>query len=204
MKRLFILIALFVSFTSYSQADLVSQKKIDFGFYWVSNFPQAPYGAGYNIAKTAKKLGFYNNYTFGNSSSGSDVVAHENTGIYQVGSWGNNLTGRTNTFELSNIFCVTAGVTYKYYNGEKIKARLYSGVGLANYSSTKYISVEAEDVTSGYNVLGYYWLDSSVKTRKYNEASFSIGTFLSVKYFLIGLGYETSPSGVQLSIGFNF
>ena len=185
------------------QTNLI-KKKINFGLYWISNFPQAPYGFGYNLARIDKKIGFYNNLTFGGSNSGNSVSTENNSGIYKVGTWGNKLTGKTNNYITNEIICLTIGATYKYLTSDFITANIYCGLGLANYSSSTYISVQAEDVTSGINVNGYYWLDDKDIKTNYNATNFSIGTFLSVKHILIGIGYETSPAGIQLSIGFNF
>jgi hypothetical protein len=191
MKKilLFLLVALSTT-TSFAQT---STKKVNFGLYYVASIPTSPYGFGYSIS--GKKFGFYNNFTFGKPTymGTQHFGVRYNEGIYQIGDiWGNSTTGVTDQYIENTSTTITAGITYKLYetkNGLGIKP--YLGIGISKYTSIENNYIEAEDVSSGMNVLGYYWLYGPCVEYTATKTNISAGVFITKNMFQVGIGYET-------------
>jgi len=169
------------------------------GVYYVGNIKQAPLGIGFTYHRNENDLGFFNNYKYGVSFTGDWIDAYENSGIYTIGSWGNMATGRTTQFITRDIFGIDVGITFKQF-----KFRPFVGGGPVFTTITTEKFIEAEDVSSGYNVLGYYWVDNGVTSRREVEFNLCAGTFYQMGHLLIGGGFDTKPRGVQLLVGIIF
>lgn len=203
-KLLSILFITLFSVTAFSQTT--STKKVNFGLYYVASIPTSPSGFGYSIS--GKKFGVYNNFTFGKPTHmGTEHFGvRYNESIYQIGTlWGNSTTGVTDQYIENTSTTITAGITYKLYETKKgLGIKPYLGIGVTKYTSIENNYIEAEDVSSGMNVLGYYWLYGPSIEYTATKTNISMGVFITKKMVQIGIGYETQPKGLQISLGFNF
>lgn len=169
------------------------------GVYYVGSIKQAPYGLGFTYYKNDNDIGFFNNYKYGFQFTGNYVDAYDNSGVYRIGSWGNQATGRTTQFVTRDVFSVDLGFTFKQF-----KLRPFIGGGLVFYNTTTEKFIEAEDVSSGLNVLGYYWIKGDITQRKETDFNLCFGTFYQTGSLLLGIGYDTNLRGTQLIAGFIF
>lgn len=194
--KTFTVVFMLTSLTAYSQL------KRDFSAYWVGNLPTSPLGLGFNFAKKENKFGVFNYYVSGTGHKGTSVSVEENTGIYQLNTWGNRATGNINISVVLNYFAGSFGPTYKLYQKDEIILRFYGGLIINKTKTDTYKSKQAEDVTSGVNVVGYYWLADSETHTQETKVGVCIGLYASLKFVHLGLGFDSQPNGVNLSIGF--
>ncbi len=206
IKLMMMALMMCFSFNSFSQ-------KI--GFTYVCNPTSTPYGFGIVTLPDANTgpLGVFLNIKFGSSSSGDYRDAYDNSGVYQIGTWGNFKTGRQDSYIESNITAFDFGLRFKQIKNTGLYP--FAGIGISNESVTINNYIEAEDVSSGYNVLGYYWVKGTVTTKKYNQGNICFGTYYIRKSLILGLGYnlpwrtngddsKSIKTGAQLSVGFCF
>lgn len=169
---------------------------------YVGNFPSLPGGCG--LFFHHKKISFLTTMKFGSSEIGTYRSAYDNSGIYQIGTWGNIATGVQDSYTQSSIFRMDFGLGYNVYNKNDFFVKPYVGVGFTNRNSTTERYVQAEDVSSGFNVLGYYWVKNGTSTKTDNTPNFTFGCLMEKKWFSFGMGYDFNPNGVVLMAGFNF
>jgi len=170
---------------------------------YTGNLPSLPAGGGVFIH--AKELSFFTTIKGGTSYSGDgSIVAYDNSGVYQIGTWGNVATGKSAFYTTNNIFRIDFGMGYAVYHKNNFFVRPYIGVGVTKRSSTTDKFLEAEDVSSGYNVLGYYWVNNGSSSTSETKANFTFGVLAEKSHFSFGLGYDFNPKGVVLLAGFNF
>jgi hypothetical protein len=106
--------------------------------------------------------------------------AVNNSGVYQIGAWGNNLTGRKETYynEYDNTN-YNVGVLFSI--SEDNKSKLYIAVGKFSRKKTNIVQYQAEDISSGYNVLGYYWVKGDGSYYKISNATnISVGIMVDI------------------------
>ena len=99
-----------------------------------------------------------------------------NSGIYRIGTWGNNLTGNNKSWEVEGVkhpYNVGALISLKKYFTKPIN--LYVTLGKVNQIKYKEYYLEAEDISSGYNVLGYYTINGGSDYSKNQALNTSIG-----------------------------
>jgi hypothetical protein len=196
MKKIFltIMVLLFI--------NVNGQELMKFSIYYNGNIPTTPYGCGFSVV--GKKTGFFANLSFGDKTQGENYTSESNSGIYQIGSFGNVATGVTQKYINDNYTPVNVGFVFKAYEFKNsVILEPYVGTGLTFKTHTEKTFLQAEDVSTGYNVLGYYWVTGSNKETTSSNLNFCFGTYLKYKYLLIGMGYHFNPNNFQLSIGFN-
>lgn len=169
---------------------------------YVGSFPSLPGGCG--LFFHHNKFSYMTTMKFGSSESGTYRNAYDNSGIYQIGTWGNAATGNSSSYTTSSVFRMDFGLGYMAFNKNNFYVRPYIGFGFTNNSSTTERYVEAEDVSSGFNVLGYYWIKNGSTTKTENTPNFTFGCLMEKKWFSFGVGYDFNPKGVVLIVGINF
>lgn len=85
--QLITLLFITINFWSYTQ---------EMSFYYSGNIPTTPYGCGFSYI--GKKTGMFGNITFGSKSDGTNYTTESNSGIYQIGSFGNVATRATEKY----------------------------------------------------------------------------------------------------------
>jgi hypothetical protein len=142
-------------------------------------YPQVGFMVGRDLQEThiggsfslTKKISLIGSMGLGyvNKSAGNDKKAVNNSGVYQIGTWGNNLTGRKETYYYKHdITNYNVGVLFPISEDNRIKLAVLIG----NFSRTRtnIIQYQAEDINSGYNVLGYYWVKGDGSYYKVSKA----------------------------------
>ena len=196
MKKVIFVLSLLLFF------EINGQETMKFSLYYNGNIPTTPYGCGF--ALVGKKSGFFANLSFGDKSQGENYTAETNSGIYQIGSFGNVATGVTQKYINDNFTPINVGFVFKAYEFKNsVILEPYIGSGLTFKTHTEKTFVQAEDVSTGYNVLGYYWVIGSNKETTSSNLNFCFGTFLKYKYLIVGAGYHFNPNCFQLSLGMN-
>ena len=169
-----------------------------------SEIVSAPMGMG--LLMHGESVGFYLNVKFRNSQSGESIEYHENSGVYQIGSCGNRLTGHTNQYSRSILSTYSFGLVKSILKSDDNTSQLliYSGINLLLIDVDVETYYEAEDVSSVYNVLGYYWLgEQNEFSNTYIRGS--VGLIYEYKRVMLGVGYvgfnHSVPSGVDIMFG---
>ena len=191
--QLITLLFMTINFWSYTQ---------EMSFYYSGNIPLTPYGFGFSYMGIKK--GMFGNITFGSKSNGTNYTTESNSGIYQIGSYGNVATGATEKYDGIDYITFNLGGSFKIFEKNSFKIEPYIGTGFTVKTITNKTFIQAEDVSSGYNVLGYYWVDGSNTGSSSTNINFCFGSYIKYKYILIGLGYHLNPNNFQLSLGINF
>ena len=151
-----------------------------------------------------KNISYLTTIKFKDSEIGTQKKGvYDNSGVYQIGVWGNKPTGQQESYTQSSIFRMDFGIGYKVYNKNNFFVKPYLGVGITKRSSIIERYVQAEDVSSGINVLGYYWVKSDATKTDNVTPNLTFGCLMEIYGFSFGMGYDFNPNGVVLMAGCN-
>jgi len=173
--------------------------------YYNGNFTQSLHGGGFlvHFGKLGK-ISMLMNWKWGYKTSGQYKVAYQNLYTRRIGSFGNKPTGNSDWYTENDINRFDFGLGYLLYKDGDLFIRPYLGFGITSDVKDTETYLEAEDITSGVNAYGRYWVVDSKKTEYNRYIGTTFGFLIEKGYLTMGLGYDVNPSGLSISLGFNF
>lgn len=198
MKSLLLFATFLVVGASLGQEE---DTKMSFGINAIYNVQVPMYGAEFFVSPDSESfVGYY--FSFGNITEGEQLTAFENTGIYEIGQYGNILTGQEKDYTEESFIRHNFSFGYALFKSEKLLIIPTLGIGFTNKRTFSETYLAAEDITSGYNVLGDYWVQQLTPTRK-NELTpnFSLGIKVNYSLLNFGIGYDANPNGLTVLLG---
>ena len=188
-----------LSLTSVGQ----SQSNQKYSILYSGNIPNAPYGMGIVFHKN--DFSIITTMKFGSSEEGTEREAYSNSGIHQIGQWGNTDTGKRSSYTQNNIFRFDVGLGYRVYDKDYWSIKPYTSVGLTNTQVNTQSYIKAEDISTGYDVLGSYYVKNGSSNKSTTTVNFAVGCLIEKQGGIsFGLGYDYNPNGVVVLLGLNF
>ncbi len=156
------------------------------GLSWVMNVPAKEY-AGLSLYRVYPgKIGWFGEVKFGRTLTWRTSDYYENISISEAEGWGDRLLKNDTVYDT-----YSAGITYVVNPG----LFLYSGVGYTD--SRSYRQYHDDLGILGDN--GDYWVDG---TKGGSSTNVLVGAMIRAsERTVFHIGYDTSPSGLNLGIG---
>lgn len=223
-------------------------KKVHVTIAFGSNIPSAPWGC--SIFLHLSKISFYTNFRYGKTAQTGSPETHDdissdvswygsyplydNTGIYQVGTWGNvpvdygngTLKSYTSTTDIATYRKVfDIGVATNIKKSEFYSLKVFAGAGINIESKVSTTNTEIWTlkqnltlVNDTYHVINppsYMYVvgvatsdntttEQSITTKRKNKLNINFGLLYTYKKFSIGIGMDTSPIGADAMLGITF
>lgn len=159
---------------------------------------------GFGVMVHFNKWTILSTTKFNENYSGTFVPAHENKGYYEIGMWGNKATGNKEEYVFTKTVRTDVGLGYTIYHKKDFNVKPYVGVGVTFVKTATDTYLEAEDVTSGVNAYGYYWVNAGTTTKTKASLNSTVGCMIQKNHVVLGVGYDFNPKGVVVMVGLNF
>jgi len=156
---------------------------------------------GLAVSHTGEKIFVLCNWNMGFDDDYPGYEIYSNTGIYEIGEWGNRKIGETMTTSYDRTSLSSAlGVVLFKDKKKTTKISLYAGPGIYSVKTT----IEKwAIVTDDLGVLEDYVIRMSQQERKSNPMIFTSGVFLNYKNLGVGAGFNTPPMNSGAPIRWN-
>jgi len=190
-------------------ANVFGQEKGQTSFCYNPNIPKMPLGL--NVFYQPKSnFTIFADYKYYKKSNGTERPdAEPGVGIYSPGEWGNSGNANEDDYSYYSSYSYTmrtswhVGIGWKIFHRNQLSVTPYLGVGTYTYEDFKEYYTTINDVTSGWNVIGYQEISILDHYDLEYFRSYTLGALVRWKALAVGIGYDTAPKGVSLSIGFN-
>lgn len=206
----------------------VKNAEIHSSFLWNSSLPSAPLGG--IIFIHTPKLSFFvdikSNWEFSNEPELIDNWSNEKTILEEEGyswetswgaytKWNKETTESSGSIEHRKIFDIGIGKSLISNNegtDKYINLRAYIGCGISRTKSERYKMIREysseytnyvyhSDTYSDVNIYDRY---EPLKTEYTNKLNITGGLLFDVSMISMGIGFDTTPGGINLMLGFNF
>jgi hypothetical protein len=156
---------------------------------------------GLSISHTGEnKLFLMYSWNNGSYYQSPGYESHSNTGIYQIGTWGNRKIGEIQTIDY-NRNVQTFSVGYVVFKNDKTKVSLYGGPGIYSVKTT---TTTWHLVTDDLGVLDNYVVRKWQTETRDNPLILTTGVFINHGMFSFGLGVNTPPKNSGAPFRTNF
>lgn len=184
----------------YKPYDYFAQ--VAFSMFYAGSIPNQTFGLGMAMRFTrVTLLGMWGagEYSIGKAPG----PVYSNTGIYQIGQFGNVATGEIINYETREANTINIGFGYMVYRKNRFGISPFIGIGRTNVKSMSGRWIGATDTPTGVNVLGnYYVIDNmAFKERTKQELNIRAGVLFEKGILKFGLGYDSNPQGVLVLLG---
>jgi hypothetical protein len=204
MKSALLFLSLFLSANLFGQNVNIPDMKLNHVSIIASaNWGAKIYGGSLHINTGEREYLFYS-INGGVDEIGELRTGYDNEGVYSVGLLGNTFSGVSEAYEKTTTVSHCVGFGYKVFKHGAFSISPQLGFGIAHSKKTTNRYDGAEDVTSGVNVLGNYWINSGTAIVKTTSPFLSAGLMFNIAFIKLGVGYDFFPSGFTTSIGINF
>jgi hypothetical protein len=189
--------------------SLIAQKNPQTSICYNPNLSNMPLGL--NIFYQPKqRFTVFGDFKYFKKKEGTERPdAEPGTGIYAPGEWGNSGSTDPEVVQFYPSYSYIqrtswhVGIGWNVLHRNFLSVTPYLGFGEYTYESFKEYYTTIQDVSSGVNVIGYQEISLQDHFDLERTPSATFGILVRWKYLAVGLGYDTQPSGISFSIGFN-
>jgi hypothetical protein len=185
-----------------------AQKNAITSFAYNPNVPHFPLGL--NIFSTPKnRFTVFGDFKYYKTSEGRERSdAEPGVGIYAPGEWGNTGSSNPENYQYYGSYSYVQstlwhlGVGWTAYHKGYLSFTPYFGLGEYTYESFKEYYTFVSDKQT-YNVIGMQEISLLDHFDLKSTSSVTFGLLCRWKALAFGLGYDTAPKGISITIGFN-